>query len=124
MAAFYAAFKIEAHSKAGKPLYTALAAQDKLTVAWRAIHTLEWPANMTETDYPSTILDAVTDGSVAAMNVSKSSDRRSVGLGQTRSDVHAVIQTHGQQFDQSAVNISGASRALSTNLGRVSRRGG
>lgn len=124
MAAFNAALKLEAHSKSGKPLYTALAAQDKLSVAWRAIHALGWPANGTETDYPSTILDAVTDASTAAMKASKPGARKTVGLADTRSNVHAVIQTHGQSFYQSAANINGASRALSTALGRVNRRGG
>ena len=122
--AMNAAFKLAAHSKLGKPLYTALAQQDKLTVAWRAIHALGWPANDTETDYPATILDAVTDSSVTAMKASKASDRRSVGTGDTRTDVHGTIATHGQAFYQSAANIRGSARALTSNLGRVNRRGG
>lgn len=124
MPAFGAAFKIEVHSKSGKPLFTALAAQDKLSVVWRTVHALGWPANSTETDYPSTILDAVTDASTAAMKASKPGARKTVGLADTRSNVHAVIQTHGQLFYQSAANINSAGRALNTALGRVNRRGG
>lgn len=124
MTAFYAAFKTAVHAKSGKPLFTALAAQDKLTAAWRAIHALGWPANLTETDYPATILDAVTDGSTAAMEASQPSARKSVGTASQRSDVHGAIQTTGRNLEQSAVNISGASRALYSQLGGVNRRGG
>lgn len=124
MTAFESAFKIAVHAKTGKPLYTAIAAQDRLYVAWRAIHALGWPANATETDYPVMILDAATDDATASMRARKSGTRKTVGLAGTRSNVHAVIQTHGQSFYQSAANINSASRALGTNLGRVNRRGG
>lgn len=124
MTAFFTAFGIAVHAKSGKPLYTALAAQDKLPIAWRAIHALKWPANLTETDYPSTILDAITDGSTAAMKASKPSSRKTVGLASSRSNVHATIQTTGGQLQKSIANINGASRALNSNLGRVNRRGG
>lgn len=124
MTAFAAAFKQAAHAKAGAPLYTALAAQDSLTAAWRAIHGLEWPANGTETDYPATILDVVDQAARDAMGAKQASQRKTVGLADTRTNVHATIATHGNQIFQSAANVNSASRALNSNLGRVNRRGG
>jgi hypothetical protein len=121
--AFRKAFTKAVHAGTGKPLLSALATQDKLTVAWRAIHALNWPANLTETDYPATILDAVTDGSTAKMKVSKPNDRKSVGATTTRTDVHAMIQAQGQALHHAVSNISGATAGMDYVIGRMRNSG-
>lgn len=122
-AAFRAAFKIAAHAGTGKPLLSALATQDSLTVAWRAIHALNWPGNLTETDYPSTILDAVTDGSTAKMKVAAPADRKTAGTSDTNTDVHAMIQAQGQALHHAVNNISGATNAMDYVIRRMNSNG-
>jgi hypothetical protein len=112
MDAFRKAFSVAVHAGTGKPLLSALATQDKLTVAWRAIHGLKWPANLTETDYPATILDAVTDGSTPPVKTSKPSDRKTVGLAPKQTDVHAAIKAQGAALYHAANNISNATDAI------------
>lgn len=107
----------------GKNLRHALAAQDKLTVAWRAIHNLDWPASMTETDYPATILDAVTDGSTAKLKVSAKKDRRTVGTTDTSTDVHGMIHRQGQALHHAVNNITGATDAIKYIVGRMNGNG-
>jgi hypothetical protein len=120
---FRVAFTKAVHSGPGKPLLSALATQDKLTVAWRAIHQLKWPANLTETDYPATILEAVTEGATAGLKVSKSTDRKSVGTTPTRTDTHAMIQAQGQALHHAVNNISGATDGMNYVLQRMRNHG-
>jgi hypothetical protein len=121
--AFRTAFGVAIHAGAGKPLLSALATQDKLTVAWRAIHALNWPANLTETDYPATILDAVTDGSTAKLKTSKKADRKTVGLSPQKNDVHGMIQAQGQALYHAANNIHNASDAIAYVTKRMRNHG-
>lgn len=123
MAAFRKAFTKAVHAGSGKPLYTALAAQDKLTVAWRAIHALSWPANSTETDYPSAILDAMDAASRAKLKVSDASDRKTVGLSQSQTDAHAMIRDQNQALHHAVSNISNASDAIGYVLRRMNGNG-
>lgn len=121
--AFRKAFGIALKSTEGKALYHALAAQDSLTVAWRAIHGMKWPANDTETDYPATILDAVTDGSTAKLKVSKKAARKSVGTEPVRTDVHAMVQAQGHALHHAVNNISGATDAMNYVIQRMAGNG-
>lgn len=121
--AFRKAFGVALQTTAGKALYHALAAQDSLTVAWRAIHGLKWPANLTETDYPATILDAVTDNSTAKLKISKKSDRKSIGTTPTRTDVHAMIQGQNEALHHAVNNISSATDAMNYVLRRMNGNG-
>lgn len=123
MDAFRKAFNTAVHAGSGKPLLSALATQDKLTVAWRAIHGLKWPANLTETDYPATILDAVTDGSTAKLKVSKPSDRKTVGTAPRQTDVHAAIKAQQAALYHAANNIGNAADAITYITQRMSNHG-
>lgn len=117
------AFNLALNTTAGKAVYHALATQDKLSVAWRAIHALNWPANLTETDYPATILDAITDGSTAKLKVSKPADRKSVGSPTAQTDVHKMIQAQGQALHHAVSNISGATAGMDYVMKRMRNHG-
>lgn len=117
------AFNLALLKPEGKVLRHALAAQDKLTVAWRAIHGLNWPANLTETDYPATILDAVTDGSTAKLKISKKADRKTVGTVDTVTDVHGMIAAQGQALHHAVNNISNATDAIGYVIRRMNGNG-
>lgn len=121
--AFRKAFGMALKTTEGKALFHALAAQDSLTVAWRAIHGLKWPANDTETDYPATILDAVTDNSTAKLKISPKAKRKSIGTTTTRTDVHAMIQAQGQALHHAANNITGATDAMNYAIRRMNGNG-
>lgn len=121
--AFRQAFSKAVHDKPGKPLLSALATQDKLSVAWRAIHSLGWPANQTETDYPSTILDAITDGSTADLKTSAPADRKTVGLSAQRTDVHRMIANQGNALHHAVTNIGNAADAMNYVIRRMNGNG-
>lgn len=117
------AFTIAVHAGAGKPLLSALATQDKLPVAWRAIHALNWPANLTETDYPSTILDALDAATRAKMNVSSTADRKTVGTSSASPDVHSMIRDQGQALHHAVSNIADTTTAMNYVIGRMKKHG-
>ena len=120
---FRQAFVKALKSTAGKAVFHALAVDEKLSIAWRAIHTLQWPGNLTETDYPSTILDAITDGSTANMKVSKAADRKTVGTTPQRNDVHGMIAGQNQALHHAVTNITGATEAMNYVIQRMNGNG-
>lgn len=121
--AFRAAFNTAVHSGVGKPLFSALATQDKLTVAWRAINTLKWPANLTETDYPATILDAVTDGSTASLKVSPKGKRKTAGTSPKQTDAHAMIKAQNEALHHAVTHIGNATDAMNYVIRRMNGNG-
>ena len=123
MDAMRKAFATVAHAGHGAPILSALATQESLTVAWRAIHALNWPANQTETDYPATILDAVTDGSTAKLKISPKADRKTVGTSDTTTDVHSMISSQNDALHHAVNNISGATDAMGYVLRRMNGNG-
>lgn len=60
-------------------LRDALLLQEKLPPIWRAISDLHWPASVTETDYPSAILDATTEDYRARVNAARAEQRKTAG---------------------------------------------
>lgn len=120
---FRKAFAVAAHAGSGKPLFTALAAQAKLSVAWKAIHALGWPANKTETDYPATILDAIGVSGTAGMKVSKASDRKTVGTSPVDSQTHAMIRRQNQAVHTAVSNISDTTKAIQYVVRRMNGNG-
>lgn len=79
MAAFRTAFLGFLASQPGRRLRDALLLQDKLPPIWRAISDLHWPASLTETDYPSAILDATTDEYRAKVKAVQTDQRKTAG---------------------------------------------
>src|SRR5487761_647101 len=64
----------------GSALYDALALSEAYSQAWRAIHQLPWPANQTETDWPSAVLDLTSESyRNQAASVASPADRKTSG---------------------------------------------
>jgi hypothetical protein len=109
---FYTAFRTAAHMGHGSPLLSALATQEKYSVAWRAINQLGWPANGTETDYPSHVLDKVTEAIPANWKISKPEDRKTVGLSVTGSRRHSPVIKQAELLHQAASRVNDAAAAI------------
>jgi hypothetical protein len=112
MQAFYDAFRIAAHAGHGKPLLVALAVNDKHSVAWRAIHGLEWPANLTETDYPAHVLDKVSGALPKGASGKPASDRKTVGKPASRTGGNSSAVRQAELLHQASRNMSDATRAI------------
>lgn len=123
MPGFRKAFARAVHMGSGKPLFTALSAQDKPSAVWRAIHALNWPGNLTETDYPAKILDMVDTGQAATLTKTAAADRKSVGTTDAQTDVHAMIRAQGQALHHAVNNIGNAADAIGYVLKRMAGNG-
>lgn len=112
MTAFYKAFRTAAHAKEGKPLHVTLSTSDKHSEAWRVIHSLGWPANATETDYPATLLDKLTDDAIAKLNVSPKGQRKTVGVATATKSQHQQVHAQSQAVHHAASHINDSARAI------------
>lgn len=120
MQVFYKAFSTASHAGNGKPLFTMLSTQDKHSEAWRVVHSLKWPANDTETDYPSTLLDRLTDDVIAKMKVSKPSERKTVGITTDTASQHKMVHAQSQALHHAVSHITSASEAIAHIVRRLS----
>lgn len=116
---FYDAFKTAVHSGTAKPLLSALAANDKHSVAWRAINQLKWPGNDTETDYPSTVLDKITEGIPANWKTAKPEDRKTVGVQGNTNAAQRNTAVQAAALHHAAHHIDGAAKAVEYIVRRV-----
>lgn len=110
--AFYKAFGTAAHEGHGKPLYTVLGTSEKHAEAWRVIHALNWPANLTETDHPSALLDLIDEKVRKALKVKPASERKTVGVTPQPSGQHAAIRAQSQALHHAANNFSSGPLAI------------
>ena len=62
-------------TKPGIQLVNTLANASSLGSAWRDIHTLNWPAVKTETDYPHMLLDMVEESYRSKLSVKDKTER-------------------------------------------------
>lgn len=103
------------NSGAGDKLRDALLTGDDLGPVWRAIHALNWPANATETDYPSKVLDLMTATVREKLQSTDPDARRTAGtVG------YAAVQNGGLDVATSAIQRAataalGAANALGRN---------
>jgi hypothetical protein len=123
MQAFYAAFKTAVHAGSGKPLLTALAVNEKHSVAWRAINGLNWPGNATETDYPAAVLDRVTEALPKSWKVSAPEDRKTVGNTGTATTAQRNSAIQSAALHHGAHNIVDATRAIDYIVRRMGQHG-
>src|ERR1700749_525480 len=112
MHAFYNAFKPAVHSGPGKPLLSALAASESHSVAWRAINQLKWPANATETDYPSTVLDKIVAGVPKNWGTKTPPERRTEGVPGTTSAAQGNSAIQAAALPHAAHRINDAAKAI------------
>lgn len=123
MTAFYKAFRVAAHAKEGKPLHVMLSTSDKHSEAWRVIHSLKWPANDTETDYPATLLDKLTADAVAKLKVSPKSQRKTVGVAPDVKSQHQQVHAQTTAVHHAVNHINDASRAIEYIVRRLGTHG-
>lgn len=106
---FVAAFADLMSRAQGRAVRDALSTQDKASVMWRAVHGLSWPANDTETDYPSAILDRIPTTSGADDSKEQQSPRKSVGvIGDPSSTNDSVLSAMRTMTDMATRNIGAA----------------
>lgn len=79
MGHFYTAVSAFAKSSAGAPVVSAMSRKTPNSYSWRAISGLQWPASMTETDYPAAILDLCSDSYKASVNATPAKTRKTSG---------------------------------------------
>lgn len=123
MQAFYDAFRTAVHSGHAKPLLSALAANDKHSVAWRAINQLKWPANDTETDYPAAVLDRVTENIPKAWKTSEPGARKTVGAPDGAASQKRNTAAQGIALHHAAHNIVDGARAIDYLVRRLGNHG-
>lgn len=80
MMAFRNAFVAFVNSGPGRPLKDALLGGESLGPLYRAIRALNWPGNLTESDYPSAILDLMTDPVRQKLETVAPADRKTAGI--------------------------------------------
>lgn len=123
MQEFYTAFRTAVHAGHGKPLLTALGAQDKYSVAWRAISQLNWPASKTETDYPTHLLDRVTEGLPKGWKTHKPEDRKTVGGTAHATTETRIAATQAAALHHASSNINDAARGIEYIVRRMGQHG-
>lgn len=91
MTEFRQAFDKFINGKQGASLNAAIINGEALSDVWREIHRLKWPANATETDYPSAILSRIGSDQAARIASRSKGKRKSAGNPQPQPVVHQQI---------------------------------
>jgi hypothetical protein len=112
MEAFRKAFAKAAHDGGGKPLYTALSLSESKAELYRVIHALKWPANGTETDYPSTILDEIEEAVRADLMSRKPGQRKTVGVKPVQTDAHQAMRAQSRALFHASTQITDTTGAI------------
>jgi len=109
---FTKAFATFASSNKGAELLHALTAAESLSDVYRAIHALGWPANKTETDYPSALLDMLEANYRAKLATRTVATRTTSGIVQAPPSVHAAVRQQAAVLHHAATQFSDASKAI------------
>ena len=114
------AFSEFVSSSAGNQLHDALALDEKHSQVWRAIHVLPWPANNTETDWPSAVLDLTSESyRTKAASVASPADRKTSGVIGTQTDFGGGSAGSSRSSAQAAIAIQQATNAVRQIPGRM-----
>lgn len=112
MQAFREAFKKAVHSSSGKPLLDALNSEGKHAKAWRVINAMGWPATVTESDYPSRILDLAEGKYTATVKPRKSRERTSAGSQLSSPDVSSAFKAQARLLHEAATRFDSHADAI------------
>lgn len=85
---FHDAFKRLLSTKNAHELRLSLSGDGAYAEVWRAVNSLKWPANGTETDYPSRVLDRVDAEYREKIQSKPPEERSTVGLTPVSSRAH------------------------------------
>lgn len=109
---FRRAFVLFVNGGDGYALHQALLNNDSYAPAYRAIHGLGWPANATETDYPSAVLDLVSESTRTRLQTTDPADRTTSGtVGYSAAQQGGIAQL-GNALQRAATAALGAANAL------------
>lgn len=112
MSQFRTAFVAFVKGGHGAALRKSLVAGESLPDVYRAIHGLGWPANSTESDYPSALLDLMPEDERSELQTVDPDQRRTSGVVGYASSQNGGIRQLGVAFSRSANSALGAANAL------------
>lgn len=112
MAQFRAAFVAFVKGGHGLALRKALVDATSFPAVYRAIHGLGWPGNATETDYPSGILDQMTEADRRKLQTTSPDQRKTAGMVAYTSAQNGAIGQLGVALGRAASSALSASNAL------------
>lgn len=112
MAQFRAAFVAFVNGGHGQAIRKALTDASSLPAVYRAVHGLGWPGNKTETDYPSGILDLMTDEDRSRLQTTSPDKRKTAGTIAYASAQNGSIGALGAVLGRAAASVMSASNAL------------
>lgn len=113
MGSFTTAMAAFLSTSKGAELAHSLEAAESFSDAYRAIHALGWPANKTETDYPSVLLDMLEASYRAKVATRTKAKRQTSGIVQAPPAVHAAVRQQAAILHTAATQFSDASKAIS-----------
>lgn len=120
MTSFSAAFARFLGTTKGADLRQVMTGDDSLSVIWRAIHGLNWPASATETDYPAVLLDMVEQKYRSKLSRKTAAQRQTTGVVQEPPDVHDAVRRQAAALHHAASHISDTAEAVKYIMGRFS----
>ena len=112
MAQFRAAFVAFVKGGHGLALRKALADANSLPAVYRAIHGLNWPGNKTETDYPSGILDLMTDDDRSKLQTRSPDQRKTAGTVAYTSAQNGAVGQLGAALGRASAAALNAANAM------------
>lgn len=120
MPLFRRAFAEFIASPAGHAVGYAIGASGKYSEVWRAVHVLRWPANTTETDWPSGILDLTSQSyRDQASSVDSPADRTTSGAYGTQTAFGNLAGASSRNAADAAIGIQQATKAMGNMPGRL-----
>lgn len=119
MGDFRKAFSDFIKSRTGMDVHQALALDEKYSKVYRAVHALKWPANATETDWPSAVLDLTSQAYLDKVaTVASPSDRKTSGTLGTQTQFGAGTGYSSRAAAIAAIAIQQATTAFQQNMRR------
>lgn len=107
-------------SNRGTALLHELISANNVAAAWREIHALKWPGNLTETDYPSAVLDMVEASYREKIQTSTKAQRRGTGSTMAAPALHEATRAQGLALHHAATAFSDGKQAIGYVMRRLS----
>lgn len=113
------AFSAFIASPVGSDVHDALALGEKYSEVYRAVHALQWPANGTETDWPSAILDLTSESYRQSVeSVASPADRKTSGVLGTQTGFGDGAGMSSRNAAAAVTAIQNATTAWNSNMRR------
>jgi hypothetical protein len=112
MQAFRDSFKRFTNSTAGKSLLHVMISAQSMPAAWREIHALHWPASITESEYPSVILDTVVKRYTDKVQARSAEPPTGTGTPKATPEVHQAVRLQSQALMSATAAFTDARKAI------------